>query len=209
VKFVVYLTTYSGDKLPPFYIGSTNKTKALSGKYFGSIMSKKWKEIFRQELRENAQLFSLQILSEHETRSQAIEAENKLQHEFDAVDSPDFFNCAYAAEYGYFAFCNQKDQRERSSLRMTERNKLHNKEFNKERNVLHKNILAWRNSSKKECEFCKRIFDTSNFKRYHGENCKLNPNRAKVETYTCEICGFVTETKTVIVRWHNKNCKHK
>ena len=30
--------------MPKFYIGSTSEIKALSGKYFGSVKSEKWKK---------------------------------------------------------------------------------------------------------------------------------------------------------------------
>jgi len=42
--FCVYQVKYDGKLLPKFYIGSTSTKKANSGKYFGSISSKKWKE---------------------------------------------------------------------------------------------------------------------------------------------------------------------
>jgi hypothetical protein len=39
--FVTYLTEYSGNKLPPFYIGSTSATRLATG-YHGSVRSEKW-----------------------------------------------------------------------------------------------------------------------------------------------------------------------
>jgi hypothetical protein len=53
--FCVYQVKYDGKLLPKFYIGSTSTKKANSGKYFGSISSKKWKETFKSELLNNSQ----------------------------------------------------------------------------------------------------------------------------------------------------------
>jgi len=35
MRYVTYLVTYIGDKLPKFYIGSTSEEKVLSGKLLG------------------------------------------------------------------------------------------------------------------------------------------------------------------------------
>jgi hypothetical protein len=64
-KYVVYLTKYSGNLLPHYYIGSTSREKALSGKYFGSIKSQKWEKLFNHEIKNNIHLFSIEILSYH------------------------------------------------------------------------------------------------------------------------------------------------
>jgi hypothetical protein len=101
-RYITYLTTYTGDKLPPYYIGSTSEAKALSGKYFGSVTSKKWKDTFRSELKNNKHLFSITILSTHDTRQQSLDAELQLQIKNDVVKSKLFFNEAFASPNGYF-----------------------------------------------------------------------------------------------------------
>lgn len=101
-KFVTYLTTYKGHSLPPFYIGSTTIEKANSGKYFGSVKSKKYKEIFEFEVKNHPELFEIQVLSEHDTRKEALAEELRLQKENDAVHSPLFFNESYASVNGFF-----------------------------------------------------------------------------------------------------------
>ena len=100
--YVTYLTTYTGNLLPNYYIGSTSEEKILSGKYFGSIRSKKWKEIFKKELKENPNLFSVQILSTHETRESALEEELKIHIEKDVVKSIDYMNESVASVNGFF-----------------------------------------------------------------------------------------------------------
>jgi hypothetical protein len=39
-KYVVYLTTYSGNKMPPYYVGSTG-AKNIENGYVGSVVSKR------------------------------------------------------------------------------------------------------------------------------------------------------------------------
>lgn len=43
--YCTYVTFYSGNKLPPFYIGSTSVDKIEKG-YRGSVKSKRWKQIY-------------------------------------------------------------------------------------------------------------------------------------------------------------------
>jgi hypothetical protein len=101
-KFVVYLTTYHGNKLPKYYIGSTNKSKIESNKYYGSICSIRYKEIFKSEIKNNKDLFDVKILSYHETRIEALEEELRLQKENNAVESTEYFNESYACIDGCF-----------------------------------------------------------------------------------------------------------
>lgn len=101
-QFVVYKTIYNGTKLPRYYIGSTTLKRASSGKYFGSVKSKKYKAIFKKELLENRNLFSLKILSYHTTRSEALNEELRLQVKYNVVKSPEYFNESLAKKNGYF-----------------------------------------------------------------------------------------------------------
>jgi len=102
MKYVTYLTEYSGSKLPRYYIGSTSIEKALSGNYFGSITSKKWKNIFKEELRENNHLFTIQILDVYKSRKEAFEGELYLHIKNDVVRSKDYFNESLASPRGCF-----------------------------------------------------------------------------------------------------------
>jgi hypothetical protein len=99
--FVVYLTKYSGKKLPPYYIGSTSTEKIKQG-YKGSVTSKKWRKIFYEELLQNNHLFEIEILSTHDNRKDALEAELKEQKLRDVVKSKDYFNESFASVNGFF-----------------------------------------------------------------------------------------------------------
>ena len=100
-RYVVYLTRYRGNKLPPWYIGSTFEENILNG-YTGSVQSKKWKEIYTIELERNRQLFKTRILSYHSTREEAVQEELRLQHLHKVKTSEKYFNESYAAPNGYF-----------------------------------------------------------------------------------------------------------
>lgn len=102
MKYVTYLVTYVGDKLPKYYIGSTSEDKVNSGKYFGSVASLKYKNIFKEEKKNNPDLFSIEILSTHSTREEAIEKELELQIKYNVVKSIDYMNESLAKVNGFF-----------------------------------------------------------------------------------------------------------
>lgn len=100
-KFVVYITTYTGDKLPTYYIGSTYYEKIKKG-YHGSVCSKKWKDTYEEELRNNPHKFKTEIIEFCNTRKEALERELYHQKKNMVVESPDFFNESYAEPNGFF-----------------------------------------------------------------------------------------------------------
>jgi len=63
------------------------------------------------------------------------------------------------------------------------------------------------NATKMKCIHCNKDVDTANHKRWHGDNCKKNPHK-KTKYYHCNVCGFKSENKGMISRWHNKNCSN-
>lgn len=99
--FCVYFTYYNGNKLPPFYIGSTSIVNINRG-YHGSVLSIKYTNTWKQELHDNPQLFKTKIISIHNTRKQALEKELILQKKLDVVCSPMYINMSIASINGYF-----------------------------------------------------------------------------------------------------------
>lgn len=99
--YVVYLITYSGDKHPPYYIGSTTISKLENG-YRGSVRSLVWKDIYRKEVKENPNAYSYSILARTDTRKMALELERELQILYDVVKSDLFVNRSLAAVNGFF-----------------------------------------------------------------------------------------------------------
>lgn len=99
--FCVYLTCYRGNKLPPFYIGSTSIIKINAG-YKGSVVSKKYSSIWKQEITANPHLFNTYIISTHTTRRDALAKELTLQKLLNVVKSPMYINMSIAAIDGFF-----------------------------------------------------------------------------------------------------------
>ena len=93
--YVVYFTTYSGALLPPFYIGSTSMARITKG-YHGSVTSAKYATLWKSEIKHHPELFQTRIVSEHETRSEALLEEQRLHLELDVVNHPLFINQAIA-----------------------------------------------------------------------------------------------------------------
>jgi hypothetical protein len=95
VIYVVYLTAYSGNLLPPFYIGSTSMGKIHAG-YNGSVTSIAYGSIWKNERKDHRHLFRTVIISEHDSRQAALDAERRLHEMLDVVNSPLFINQAIA-----------------------------------------------------------------------------------------------------------------
>jgi len=101
MKYCTYLTIYSGDILPRRYIGSCNTKNILKG-YNGSISSKRWKDLYEYEQKNNKHLFKTRILKEFETHHEAIFEENKLHIKYDVVKSDLYMNESNAVVNGFF-----------------------------------------------------------------------------------------------------------
>ena len=99
--YVVYLTVYSGNKLPPFYIGSSSLEKIQNG-YKGSVTSKKYKQKWKNEVKTNPEQFKTNIISRHKTRKEALSKEYVLQKKLNVVKSEMYVNMAIAAPFGFF-----------------------------------------------------------------------------------------------------------
>lgn len=101
MKYVTYFTIYTGNKLPPFYIGSTSIERHLAG-YHGTVLSKKYKKIYNEELENNPELFDSCVIDVFYTREEALACELYYQKLHDAVKSDRFFNMSFAAPNGSF-----------------------------------------------------------------------------------------------------------
>ena len=91
--YCIYLTIYLGDRLPPFYIGSSTIKKVLKG-YHGTVTSAKFKDIWCEEIKNNRHLFKTFIIPSNPilTMVDKLTLEAKWQLEFDVVNSPLFIN---------------------------------------------------------------------------------------------------------------------
>jgi len=93
-KFCVYLTIYSGNKLPPFYIGSgtTHKLMNKDRPYRGSVASKRYCEIWKSEILFNPQLFKTKIIKFFETRDEAFDYEEYLHRKLNVIKNVLYVN---------------------------------------------------------------------------------------------------------------------
>lgn len=99
--YCTYITFYSGNKLPPFYIGSTSVDKIEKG-YKGSVKSKRWKHVYESEIKTNPHLFTADIIQTFIDRQSALDHELELQKSNDVVKSQWFFNESFAMVNGFF-----------------------------------------------------------------------------------------------------------
>lgn len=60
--------------------------------------------------------------------------------------------------------------------------------------------------SKIKCNYCDKEVDPGNFKKYHGENCKLSPTY-EPKVFKCQYCGYIGNNKGTMVYHHWDNCK--
>lgn len=105
-KYCVYLTIYSGDKLPPLYIGSSSVKRVENG-YKGSVSSKEHKHIWKEQLLLSPALFETKILKRFNTREEASLYENFLHHSLDVVNDENYINKWYAVPNGFKGYSSK------------------------------------------------------------------------------------------------------
>ena len=179
MSFVVYLTRYHGTLLPPKYIGSAPENKVKSGLYFGTITSKKWSKIFKEELRNNKNLFSIEILSYHETRQEALSEEFRLQKLNDVVKSGEYFNEGFASKN--FFHGNKHTEKTKNKLSISSKNVFLNLTQEQKTRIFKKisesNKRAWQNPSTNE-KLIKANGSYKNKGRKHSAETILNMSKA-------------------------------
>lgn len=89
--FCTYITFYRGAHLPPFYIGSSS-VKRISNGYRGSVKSRKYMKIWKNELKFSPELFSTKIISRHISREEALLKEKYLHEKLDVVNNRLYIN---------------------------------------------------------------------------------------------------------------------
>lgn len=115
-NFCTYLTTYFGNKMPMFYIGSSTVNKVNNG-YRGSVSSKRFKSIWQEELKNNPKLFKTIIISLHRSDIESREKELKLQKLLNVVNSTFYINESYARVNGFHGRNVKKENHPRWGLK--------------------------------------------------------------------------------------------
>lgn len=93
-QFCVYLTLYRGGELPPFYIGSTSLKRIING-YCGSVASRKYRKIWKAEIRDNRASFSVKIIAKFSDRLSAYDCERRLQKKLRVISNQMYVNQSY------------------------------------------------------------------------------------------------------------------
>ena len=175
-KYCVYLTVYYGNKLPPFYIGSTSISRVKSG-YRGSVKSKKYKNVFQKELQENPHLFKTKIVASYYSRKNAQFKEKRLQTKLNVVKSDLYINMSIAKNFGWFGMKSSKEhsptfgkrwkktQEQIERSRVASKNAFNRPEIKEAMSKQRKGKLPMSNKQKHQLiESYRRIFDLYNSK---------------------------------------------
>jgi hypothetical protein len=200
-KYVVYHTTYAGDKFPQNYIGSSTIDNIKRG-YKGSVCSKQFKALWELELKTNPHLFSIEIISYHDTRPSATYKELQIQKLFNVVKNPLFINKSYAQPNGFYGMnmsrenhprynkTNSKEHRDKISTSNkgkspTKEHRIKLSNANKGKPCLEETkiklsiIMKSKPSSLKgipqlkiTCPYCYKTGGATNMQRYHFDKCK-------------------------------------
>lgn len=209
-NFCVYLTVYFGNKLPPFYIGSSSLKQIKKG-YNGSVCSSEYKIIWNSERKNNPNNFKTLIISLHKTRKEAYLKEQKLQKLLKVVDSNLYINKSYALERNDNTgkILNEEWRKNLSkSTKGKSKSELTKERMKKPKSSEHNKKVseAKLKMVPVKCPHCDKKGNKAVMTRFHFENCKLNPNRID-DNKTCPHCGKVGRVN--MERYHFDNCKFK
>lgn len=174
--YVTYLTIYSGNKLPPFYIGSSSLERVNNG-YHGSVKSKIYMDIWKEELRNRPELFKTKIITQHNTRQEAYNKELLLQEKLKVVRSPLYINLSLASK-DFDGSCLKgmpKTEEHKRKIGIAHKGKSTHKgkkwgPYPKER--VEKLPTLKLNYVTVECPHCGKSGQYNNMKRWHFDNCK-------------------------------------
>ena len=127
-QYCVYITFYRGNKLPPFYVGFSTVKKVNNG-YNGSVSSKTYKNVWREERKENRNLFITKILKTFNSSEEARKYEEFVQRSLNVHRNPLYinmsigythFNMDKAFEDGSHHFLNSEYQSAVNKKRLSE-----------------------------------------------------------------------------------------
>lgn len=220
--YCTYITIYYGNKLPPFYIGSSTVSRINKG-YRGSVASKEYKAIWKHETKTNKHLFKTVILTTHETSKEAVLKERFFHDALDVVHNPLYTNKGLAMPNGF----ETRDQRGKNNHMYGKTGKRHHRfgvkhteeSLQKMRDATtgenHHLYGKTRSEETKEkirnahLEMGKtrRGPNHPRFGIQRPEHSAMLKGRPKPKV-TCQHCGKTGGTGSMD-RWHFDNCKYK
>lgn len=217
--YCVYLTIYRGNKLPPFYIGSSSVDKVNNG-YNGSVRSKKFTGIWKEEQKNNKHLFITKIISTHAKRKEATEFECKIQKKLDVIKNPLYINLAIASRNGFFGFdvsgknnpmhksnydySNEKESIRRGKQKKTfsERKKLENKlSYSRKKSKEECNKISEKKSNRPRTQAERDVFELCRGKNVYVDN---EGNRYYISTKDTRVISG--ELKSLFSKPHIRCC---
>lgn len=202
-NYCVYLTIYRGNKLPPFYIGSTSVANINNG-YRGSVCSRDYRGIWKSEIKEHPELFKTVIIAYSNTRKEATLREREIHLRLKVNTSPLYINRNLASPDGACGVSlkgkdnpmygkprldvvDRNKSRKGSRLSKEHREKIskgtsgannpmYGKNHTDEAKKKMSEAVTGRTYHKVECEFCSKEIASNNLDN-HIAVCKSNPNR--------------------------------
>jgi hypothetical protein len=210
-NFCVYLTVYTGNKLPPFYIGSSS-CKLVNRGYHGSVASTKYKKLWDDEILNNPASFKTHIISTHTTRDDAYLKEQKLHTLLNVVESPLYVNQMIALsrpDNTGKVLSMQHKQKLSESLKGRIKSDITKLRMSKPKTVEHNKKVS---ESKLamipvKCPHCLVSGNKAVMTRFHFNNCKQNPKYKETDMLTCPHCN--KQGRGNMTRYHFDNCKSR
>jgi hypothetical protein len=223
---------YRGNKLPPFYLGSSSVKRVKNG-YRGSVESKKYSKIWKNEIKNNPGAFTTKIIFECQTQKEAVLKEKYLQEKLKVVTSPLYVNLSTATVNGFFG----RDVSGENNPMFGKKGK-NNPNYGSKRTQETKNKMKISNSRPMTEAQKKKLSDINKGKKTSQEtkdkisaiskgvkhekkqcpNCLLFFGKSIAKRYHFDNCGKQLEQvqcphclkiggKNVMKRWHFDNCK--
>lgn len=208
--YCTYLTTYLGNKMPMFYIGSASMKRIENG-YHGSISSKLYSTVYKEELLSNPHLFKTKIISTHPTDKEAKQKELFFQQKLNVVKSSMYINMSFATVNGFFG----KDVSGENNPMFGKRG-INNPNFGSKRSNETKHKMSKSNSRPMSERQKKKLSEINTGKTHSKESNEKNRRTHLLQyqngshnsqiKYKCQHCckvGFGSAMK----RYHLDNCK--
>lgn len=228
--FCVYVTFYSGERLPPFYVGSSSVKRVQNG-YHGTVKSKRFGSIWREELKINPSAFDTLIIATFDTRLEATEEELRVQRRLRVVEDQRFINEAYATVNGFYTMEKNGERNPMFGRKHTDETKAilsaqaHTRDMSGERNPMFgkpgpKSMLNRRHTDEARVKMSQKQqarLDQNNhwlgvkgkdhpaFGFKHSEDF-INSQKVPKPKITCPHCQK-SGGKPAMLRFHFEHCK--
>ena len=167
-QFAVYLTIYSGNKMPPFYIGYSYNIHERN--YYGTPSSKLYKDIFKKELSENPHKFKVVILKEFGDDIKAAKKyETYIQKALNVAKNPLYINrCIQHVDYYSIPHTNES----KAKLSKHYKGKNYKEIYGADRALIEAEKRGNSNRGKKRTEKTKELISKGKIGKKHTEEAK-------------------------------------